>query len=467
MPTAVVSSPMSGNAVVSRYVRVGTTQVVRDGDAAVWQVVWSTRSGRALPVTVDVASELSAGRVPAADPKTVSALRAAEILVSEAEIELDTITRRLRHGAADESYREFTLLPTAACNMGCTYCGQTHTRGDIGAQVRSSMQRRVLAAIANPSVSRVSVRWFGGEPLLAYRHMLTMGAEHIEAIAEHEVRYDARVVTNGALLTLDKARKLHTVAGIDLINITLDGPAAIHNASRITNSGRPTFDTITQTISNCLREESLADLRFLLRTNVTTQNAPHIPDYLRGCKELGFDDPRVTFELARVHSWSNDAESLGYDPVEFSELEAQWLKLMHELGLRFAVVPGAPKAVTCIALKLAAEVLSPTGGVFSCTEKPLVPEAEEKEAITRLAMLSPDQLRPVGPYDDWVDGIDRGETPCQGCVMLGVCGGSCPKLWREGSIPCPSYKFNWDARLTLLALKAGYRPKDLSGAVHD
>ena len=463
MQTAVVSSLMSGNVAVSRYVRVGTSRVVREGDV-VRQVVWSTRSGRALPVTVDVAADLSAGRVPASDSKTMGALQAAEILIPKDEIELDTITGRLRQGARDDSYREFTLLPTAACNMGCTYCGQTHTRGDVGDQIRSSMQRRILAAIADTSVNRVSVRWFGGEPLLAYRHMVTMGAEHIEAVQKHGVRYDARVVTNGALLSLVKARALHTVAGIDLINITLDGPAAIHNASRITKSGLPTFDRIMRTISDCLNDPSLFGLRFLLRTNVTTQNAPHIPEYLRRCVELGFNNPRVTFELARVHSWSNDAESLGFDPIKFSELEAEWLQLMHESGLRFAIVPGAPKTVTCIALKLAAEVLSPTGNVFSCTEKPLVPEAEENEAITHLTMLSPDQLRPVGPYDDWVDGIEREETSCQDCVMLGVCGGSCPKLWREGSVPCPSYKFNWDVRLTLLAFNAGYKPLDPSEA---
>lgn len=457
---------MSADVAVSRYLRVGSTTLSRDDGSVSYRIAWSTRSGKAVPVTTTVAADLEAGRVPDADPRTLAALEVAEMIVPATEVELDTITSRLRTGAGDESYREFTLVPTAACNMGCTYCGQAHTRGDIGAHVRSSMQQRILAAIENPSVSKVSVRWFGGEPLLAYRHLLRMGAEHIEAVTESKVRYDARIVTNGALLTIDKARKLHSIAGIDLINITLDGPAEIHDASRITNSGRPTFDKITETISLCLRDETLSNLRFLLRTNVTTLNAPHIPEYLRRCKALGFDDPRVTFELAPVHSWGNDADSLGHDPVEFAELEAQWLQLMSELGLRFAFVPGAPKAVTCIALKPAAEVLSATGGVFSCTEKPLVPEAEEKEAITHLNLLSRDKLRPLGPYDDWIDGIDRGETPCRTCVMLGICGGSCPKLWRDGSTPCPSYKFNWNTRLTLLALKAGYRLTDDSGPVH-
>jgi uncharacterized protein len=43
--------------------------------------------------------------------------------------------------------------------------------------------------------------------------------------------------------------------------------------------------------------------------------------------------------------------------------------------------------------------------------------------------------------------------------MLPVCGGSCPKLWREGYVPCPSFKYNWEDRLDIAARRLGYQPE--------
>ncbi|RME86744.1 MAG: SPASM domain-containing protein, partial [Planctomycetota bacterium] len=45
--------------------------------------------------------------------------------------------------------------------------------------------------------------------------------------------------------------------------------------------------------------------------------------------------------------------------------------------------------------------------------------------------------------------IEKGLHPCKSCLFLPVCGGACPKLWKEGSCPCPSFKFNMKERLML------------------
>ena len=45
--------------------------------------------------------------------------------------------------------------------------------------------------------------------------------------------------------------------------------------------------------------------------------------------------------------------------------------------------------------------------------------------------------------------VRQGKYPCSTCRMLPVCGGSCPKQWREGIEPCPSAKQNIEQRLLL------------------
>ena len=51
------------------------------------------------------------------------------------------------------------------------------------------------------------------------------------------------------------------------------------------------------------------------------------------------------------------------------------------------------------------------------------------------------------------DRVERGEVPCRSCAMLPVCGGSCPKAWLEGEVPCPSAKDNIGLRLVLAYAK--------------
>ena len=67
-------------------------------------------------------------------------------------------------------------------------------------------------------------------------------------------------------------------------------------------------------------------------------------------------------------------------------------------------------------------------------------------------------LRPAGEFDDWYDAMAAGETGCRECAILPLCGGACPKLWREGSPPCPPLRDNVRQRLDLFALTAGYTP---------
>ena len=56
--------------------------------------------------------------------------------------------------------------------------------------------------------------------------------------------------------------------------------------------------------------------------------------------------------------------------------------------------------------------------------------------------------------------VEAGQAQCARCPLLPVCGGSCPKLWQEGHLPCPSLRFNWNERLDLAAARLGYEAVD-------
>src|SRR5690606_9418034 len=98
------------------------------------------------------------------------------------------------------------------------------------------------------------------------------------------------------------------------------------------------------------------------------------------------------------------------------------------------------------------------GRIYTCSEHPLVPGVRDTGVVARIEDLAGGAPRPPGAFDDWYDQVADGQQQCGRCPVLPVCGGSCPKLWREGYLPCPSIRFNWETRLDLTAQRLGYRP---------
>lgn len=197
---------------------------------------------------------------------------------------------------------------------------------------------------------------------------------------------------------------------------------------------------------------------FTFRTNVDVHNHDSIPRYIELMAELGFSRPNVSFSIVPVHSWGNDVSEIEVSKKRFAEQELGWIQLLVDHGLTVQLLPRAAKKVVCPATTTTAEIISSTGNIFSCSEHPLVPDAERELALVHLDRAGPEPVRPQGPFDGWNDDIEQGKSWCTDCVLMPTCGGSCPKAWHEGHPPCPSYKFNIQGRLDLIAAQAGLRP---------
>ncbi|MFF7236915.1 radical SAM protein [Streptomyces collinus] len=422
------------------------------------RLVYSTRRAVPLLLTEETAAQLSSGHVPTDDPQLLQRLLDVELAVPAEEDELHTLLTRSRDAAHTSGVRIFSLLPTRYCNMGCTYCGQEHAKGRLPDNHRDAIAARVERAITSGANQQVEVRWFGGEPMMGYAILLDLSRRFVEATDRTGVTYQSSMVTNGSLLTLRKLHRLAADARVRKFCITLDGPEHIHDQSRILKSGGISFRRITELLTHALADEALADVTFELRTNITTANAEHVDTYLHQMAELGFAHPRVLFTLEPVHSWSNDVSQISLNDDTLAEREIDWLRTMTRLGLRTMILPTASKPLVCGAVTTNNEIISTTGNIFSCSEQPLVAESEDNQALARVTEIDIDAKRPEGPFHHWHDQIQQKAVPCAGCPMLGICGGSCPKLWSEGFAPCPSYKNNFQQRLAVLAEKHRLTP---------
>ena len=282
-----------------------------------------------------------------------------------------------------------------------------------------------------------------------------MGSEIASACRRVGKPLTGHMVTNGSLLTLERLRTLVAQCNVTTYEITIDGPAVVHDARRLLKTGAGSYERILSAVAASLNEEHMGGVNFSLRTNVDRRNAGYVDEYLVDLADRGLASDRVLVNLQPVHDWSNDTSGIRLPIEEYAHLESGWMLRMYLLGLRFGVLPVAPKPVVCAAVTRSAEILDPAGQVFSCSEHVLV-DADRSSALGTLEEVG-GELRPPGQFDDFHDVVARGEVPCRSCSLLGVCGGSCPKVWRDGGVPCPSFKFNLETRLEIWGALHGLR----------
>lgn len=411
-----------------------------------------------VPIQVKSALKDETGQLLAALPdasrSSLADLRLSEIDSGETT---ETALARMEAAATSLSNPIMVLLPGSYCNMGCTYCGQEHRRGTLIGPHRDAVRDRVLRKIAAATTETISVRWFGAEPLMSYAVIKYLAPTFIAAATSRGIPYSSNIVTNGALLDQRKLSFLIERAKVTEYHITLDGWGDRHDAHRPLKSGKSSFHKIVDIIA--WGAEAYPNASFFLRTNVDVDNSEFVAEYLCNMAESGFSRrPNVVFHLTPVRSWGNYVSAVRIGTKRYAEMEEEWLLLMERLGLNTVLVPTSPKSQPCPAVSRSSEVLTSDGGVFSCTEHPLVPQFDTDARLANISEYNL-PLRPVGEFDQWHNEVRQGETPCRTCWFMPSCAGSCPKLWHEGEPACPSIKFNMSARIDIAANRLGYTVK--------
>lgn len=425
-------------------------------DETAYRFVYATRTATAAAFPSSALAALERGDLRAIDPETLDQLDQIKAVEGDDVDELRAVLDHQRAASRDYRDRTFTLFPTSYCNMGCEYCGQLHRKGGLPPGHREAVAERVTRAIEDPETEAVHINWFGAEPMVGYPVVRDLSRRFINACTDNGKGYRAQMVTNGSLLTHEKAVLLHKEDQVSQFEITIDGPKAIHDKHRPLKNGKGSFDHIIALLQECLADPELAGLNFTIRTNIDVANIDWVDDYIQEIHGYDLTQSNIAFYFSPVYPWGNDVSGIEIDREEFSRRQVEWYATMNELGIGITLLPDHITGSVCIATNLGNEVISSTGNVFSCSEHPLVPQYEATAGIAKVAEHQL-RLRPVGQFDDWHDSIEAGESWCRQCTMLPVCGGACPKQWRDGTVPCPPFKYTVQERFDLMARFNGFR----------
>lgn len=368
----------------------------------------------------------------------------AHFLVDDEMDELATIKADLFRDRFSGEYLYLTIAPTLQCNFSCDYCYEEHLKITMSKAVEEALVRWVEGRAR--VIKELHVTWYGGEPLLpgAYAVVERLSREFKKLAGERSMKYSAHLVTNGFLLDRPKMETLSQL-GVDLVQVTLDGPAEIHDKRRHLVGGKGTFCRI---IDNLKETVDLAE--FQLRINIDQRNAMSALDVVEVIEKEGLRG-KIRPYLAQVISSGatcGNIHEMCFSDEDFAQTELNIYREAAQRRLKIARYPFRIPGAFCSAEMLNAYVVAPNGFIFKCWHEVT---SDPNRAIGSLL----DEQEPFQKYNEdyWLKWDALEKTECRSCHILPMCHGGCPlqamKHPERDRGACEHYKYHLKPLLEL------------------
>jgi uncharacterized protein len=232
------------------------------------------------------------------------------------------------------------LQSTPFCNINCSYC-YLPDRASKQRMTECTLEKAFECIFSSPFVgSHLSVLWHAGEPLVVgidyYRRAFELLKQHNRLGVSVTYHFQ----TNGTLLNqhwIDFFRD-HGVK----VGLSLDGPAELHDQSRVTRNGNGTFQQVMRGL-RVLKDNNFPFHVITVLTRESLRSASNLFEFYveNGITQIAFN----TEEIEGVHRSSSlqsgdvDMEARGFFK-EFFELAAR-----HQPQLRVREFDGALQAI--------------------------------------------------------------------------------------------------------------------------
>jgi uncharacterized protein len=191
--------------------------------------------------------------------------------------------------------REFQIFAKpagAVCNLNCTYCYYLDKRNlypPSGAlrMPESLLEDYIVQHITASPDSTIAFSWHGGEPTILgleyFRKIVDLQRQHRPAGR----RIANGIQTNGCALDEEWCRFL-AVEGFS-VGLSLDGPAELHDAYRVTRGGEPTHKQVMRGYDLLRKHEVPTDI-VCVAHDLNVRQPLTVYRFFRdiGCRYLGF-----------------------------------------------------------------------------------------------------------------------------------------------------------------------------------
>ena len=346
------------------------------------------------------------------------------------EREAFELQRRLSCATAPGGDVAITICPTLACNFECPYCFATRGRGKMSPEIQDDVVALAARMIDAAHARKLTITWFGGEPLMATDVIESLSPRLISLAEEHGCEYKAWVFTNGYLIDEDVIDLLLRCR-VTNVHIPLDGVGATNDATRRLVGGGPTYQRIIENLGLIK-----PPMKTLIRANTHEGNVGEIDELKQAV-------------LARAEEAGTDLSFYAASLVDVSpadEVDSPMTEYAFH-GIEVALRPESRHVIVgkdhaCVGQNLWMVAIDDKGLLYKCGGKLCgqlefaYGTAHDWDPADPLATASnPDMLsrflNTVAPPPG---------DKCYECVWLPLCGGGCPQLRLFGKPECPAYR---------------------------
>lgn len=313
-----------------------------------------------LSIALESFAPVSAGEI--SEKSELTELMRMRFLVPEAANECavyEGVSALKRAFLRKKGYSTFTIMPTLACNARCVYCYE--------AGLQKSVMNEKTAAAAADFIARTRregtftrLIWFGGEPLLGEKQIDRICDE----LEKRAVDFDARIVTNGSLITDALAEKMASKWRVWSAQLSMDGARADYEKrKRYPSPGN--YERVLENINTLTRH----GVSVSVRCNVDMDNIADIPQALSDLSAAVLDKSMVSCAFVPL-----DQARAGEHGPEIWRSIIDAGDLIEASGLRYDRMGGLDTAFRvhhCMMDEAGGGVLiAPDGRLFPCLQCP-------------------------------------------------------------------------------------------------
>lgn len=357
------------------------------------------------------------------DDESKDQLIRSKSIVSSDDVELQKIKYNTLFKRFSQKTLVLTINPTLACNFACPYCFEGEHPNIF---MTEEVEDNIVSYIKQfKEADSLTVSWFGGEPLLNFKSLVSLSRK----LMSLDLEYSAGMITNGYLLTSKIADQLPELK-IRTIQVTLDGVKEEHDSRRCLKNGAPTYDIILKNITYIA--ENIPSIAISVRVNIDRNN----PDsFLHIYNELGHKYKTVYVHPAFVQDVQGDGSC--DSAMSMNEMYYYSTDLYNKTGLNFNRFYFTDGRRECAVRKSNAFVIGPEGELYKCwndvgKQERIYGNITNGGTITNESVL----------YNYLIGADQFNDSECLNCVLLPTCAGGCPytrllDMKRSKKMACP------------------------------
>ncbi len=353
-------------------------------------------------------------------------------------------TLKFEHGLSryDQTEMGLVVAPTLACNMACQYCYEANKKGKMSPETIEALIAFVESKSA--ALKHVDICWYGGEPLLAMDVIEDISLTMIDMGKAKDFQYTATMISNGYLLTKDVVDKLMDLQ-VKMIQVTLDGPARMHDEKRPLKNGKDSFAKIVENIKYACTKIMVG-----VRVNVDkSYDLGLIEELLLELKAAGLEK-RIGLYFGQLEAASTACANIHdtcYNTADFSGVEIEYFTLLLRHGFRIEKLP-QPTSAFCMAQRVYAFVIDHEGEMYRCYN--YVGDHDKSMGNIRDSVnYSHPNFTRLFDFNAFED------AKCSSCDILPICLGGCPAHRADrGFAPdemCLGWRHNLKPMLEIIA----------------